>query len=127
MKLPGPSARRRMLIEALGVVAAAATAQVAWLEKYDVPPDEIALGFDDAFRLAGQLVEDGQLSQAALPRLRMIDEVFSEMGRDAGADRWTRDALPTDAGWDRARRLAREVLTAEGEEDAALPDICVLR
>ncbi|GAA0291062.1 hypothetical protein GCM10010302_32020 [Streptomyces polychromogenes] len=127
MNIPGPSARRRMLIEAVVVVAATATAQVAWLEKDDVPPDEIAAGFDDAFRLAGQLVEDRQLNPAVLPRLQMIDEVFSEMGKAAGVDRWTREALSTDAGWDRARRLAREVLTAEGEGDAPLPDICVIR
>ncbi|MER5417462.1 hypothetical protein [Streptomyces virginiae] len=60
VNIPDPSARRRMLIEAVLVVAAAAPAQVAWLEKCDVPPDEIVLGFDDAFGLAGQLVEGGR-------------------------------------------------------------------
>ncbi len=116
-----------MLIEAVVVVAAAAADQVAWLEKYDVPPDEIALGFDDAFRLAGQLVEEGRLSPVVLPRLQMIDEVFCEMSQAAGMDRWTREALSTDVEWDRARQLAREVLTAEGEGDQPLPDICIVR
>ncbi|MFJ9598074.1 hypothetical protein ACIRS3_35690 [Streptomyces virginiae] len=127
VNIPGPSARRRMLIEAVLVVAAAAPAQVAWLEKYDVPPDEIALGFDDAFGLAGQLVEEGQISPAVLPCLQMIDEVFSEIGLDSGVDRWTKAAMSTDVGWDRARQLAREVLAAEGEGDAPLPDICIIR
>ncbi|MFB7374808.1 hypothetical protein ACFC0D_33775 [Streptomyces sp. NPDC056222] len=116
-----------MLIEAVLVVAADASAQVAWLERYDVPPDEIALGFDDAFRLAGQLIEEGQLSPAVLPRLRMIDEVFSEIGLGSGADRWTKAAMSTDVGWDRARQLAQEVLAAEGEGGAPLPDICIIR
>ncbi|MFG2339887.1 hypothetical protein [Streptomyces yangpuensis] len=116
-----------MLIEAVAVVAAAATAQVAWLERYDVPPDEIALGFDDAFRLAGQLVEEGELSPVVLPRLQMIDEVFSEIDQDSGVDRWTRAAMSTDVGWDRARQLAREVLAAGGEGDGPLPDICIIR
>ncbi|MCX5130005.1 hypothetical protein [Streptomyces sp. NBC_00347] len=127
VNIPDPSARRRMLIEAVLVVAAAASAQMAWLEKHGVPPDEIALGFDDVFRLAGQLVEEGQLSPAVLPRLQMIDQVFGEIGQDSGADRWTRAAMSTDARWDSARQLAREVLAAESERDAPPPDICIVR
>ncbi|MEU8975241.1 hypothetical protein AB0D11_39450 [Streptomyces monashensis] len=61
-----------MLIEAVVVVAAEASAQMAWPDKQDVPPDEIALGSDDAFRLARRLVEDGQLSRGVLPSLQMI-------------------------------------------------------
>ncbi|MET9724360.1 hypothetical protein [Streptomyces zaomyceticus] len=127
MSIPGPSARRHLLIEAVVVVAAEPSVQVAWLEKYRVAPDEIALGFDDAFPLAGQLVEEGQLDRAVLPCLQTIDEVFAEMTQDVGVDRWTRTALFTDAGWDRARRLARDVLASEGEGDAPLPDIRVIR
>ncbi|MYS04975.1 hypothetical protein GTW71_00565 [Streptomyces sp. SID6041] len=93
-----------------------------------MPPDEIALGFDDGFHLVGCLVEEEELSPAALPLLRMIDEVFTEMTADAApTDRWTTDALSTDAGWERARQLAREVLALEGEGDAPLPDICIVR
>ncbi|MEU6393630.1 hypothetical protein [Streptomyces sp. NPDC046939] len=58
-----------MLIEAVVVVAAPASNQVALLDKYDVPPDEIVLGFDDAFRLAGQLTDEGRLSREVLPSL----------------------------------------------------------
>ncbi|WP_405851877.1 hypothetical protein OG361_04025 [Streptomyces sp. NBC_00090] len=116
-----------MLIEAVVVVAAPASDQVAWLDEYDVPPDEIALGFDDVFRLAGRLVDEGQLSRDVLPSLQMIDEAFSEMYQDIYVDRWTREALSTDAGWERARRLAREVLTAEGEETSPLPGIRIVR
>lgn len=116
-----------MLIEAVVVVASSASDQVAWLDKYDVPPDEIALGFDDAFRLAGRLVDEGQLSRDVLPSLQMIDEVFSEMSQDADVDRWTRAALSTDARWRRARQLAREVLTAEDEETSPLPGIRIIR
>ncbi|WP_228456684.1 hypothetical protein [Streptomyces durbertensis] len=116
-----------MLIEAVVVVAAPASDQVAWLDKYDVPPDEIALGFDDAFRLAGRLVDEGRLSREVLPSLQMIDEVFSEMSQVTDVDRWTREVLATDAGWGRARQLAREVLTAEGEEMSPLPRIRIVR
>ncbi|MFD8644493.1 hypothetical protein ACFV14_29800 [Streptomyces zaomyceticus] len=127
MSIPGPSARRRLLIEAVVVVAAEPSAQVAWLEKYKVAPDEIALGFDDAYPLAGRLIEEGHLDRSAWPCLQSIDEVFVEMTQDVGVDRWTRAALFTDMGWARARRLARDVLASEGEGDAPLPDICVIR
>ncbi|MFI1370103.1 hypothetical protein [Streptomyces griseochromogenes] len=116
-----------MLIEAVVVVAADASAQLTWLGKYDVPPDEIALSFDDAFRLAERLVEDGQFRRGVLPSLRMIDEVFSEMTQDTDVGRWTREALSTDPGWGRARQLAREVLTAEGEETSPLPGFRIIR
>ncbi|WP_369193259.1 hypothetical protein [Streptomyces djakartensis] len=116
-----------MLIEAVVVIAAPASDQVAWLEKFDVPPDEIALGFDDAFRLAGRLVDEGRLSREALASLQMIDEVFSEMSQVTDVDRWTREVLATDAGWVRARQLAREVLTAEGEEMSPLAGIHIVR
>ncbi|MFF3430509.1 hypothetical protein [Streptomyces sp. NPDC002602] len=116
-----------MLIEGVVLVAAPAPVQVAWLEKYDVPPDEIVLGFDDGFRLAERLAQEGRLGATALSDLRMIDEIFSEMAKDEGTDRWTRQALSTDAEWDRVRQLAREVLTAEGEGDAPLPDPCIIR
>ncbi|MFF8884042.1 hypothetical protein [Streptomyces flaveolus] len=116
-----------MLIEAVVVVAAPASDQVAWLDKYGVPSDEIALGFDDAFCLAGRLVDEGQLSREVLPSLQMIDEVFSEMSQVIDVDRWAREALSTDAGWGRARQLAREALTAEGEEMSPLPGIRIVR
>ncbi|GGP93898.1 hypothetical protein [Streptomyces melanogenes] len=44
------------------------------------------------------------------------------------ADRWTTNALSTDQGWDLARRLARQVLTAEqGTWSQPLPEITVIR
>ncbi|MFC9279087.1 hypothetical protein [Streptomyces collinus] len=116
-----------MLIEAVVVVAAPASDQVTWLDNHDVPPDEIALGFDDAFRLAGRLVDEGELSREVLPSLAMIDELFSEMSEDIDVNRWTREALSTDSGWGTARRLAREVLGAEGERVSLLPDIHIIR
>ncbi|MFF7770471.1 hypothetical protein ACIPIU_00680 [Streptomyces massasporeus] len=116
-----------MLIEALVVVAAPASEQVAWLDKYEVPPDEIALNFDDAFRLAGRLVDEGQLSRGVLPSLQTIDEVFIEMSPKTGEDRWTREALSSDAGWGRVRQLARDILTVEGEETSPLPGIRIVR
>lgn len=127
MESHGPAARRRILIEAVVVLAATAQDQADWLDTHEVGPDEIALGFDDAFRLAGRLAEDGQLSGDVLPLLEMIDEVFSEITQDSSVDRWTKAALFTDPGWGRARQWAREILTAEGEESSLLPSIQIIR
>ncbi|MFC9259194.1 hypothetical protein ACFT25_05110 [Streptomyces hydrogenans] len=87
METPDPSFRRRLLNEALTVVAAPARVQAAWLEKHGVVTDEIALDFDHAFRMAEGLVEEGFLSRDALPELRLIDSIFDEMSRDESTDR----------------------------------------
>ncbi|MFJ6426101.1 MULTISPECIES: hypothetical protein [Streptomyces] len=127
METPDPSFRRRLLNEALTVVAAPARVQAAWLEKHGVVTDEIALDFDHAFRMAEGLVEEGFLSRNVLPELRLIDSIFDEMSRDESTDRWTTAALISDAGWIRARVLAQQVLAREGVNASPLPDISVIR
>ncbi|WP_437087214.1 hypothetical protein [Streptomyces sp. enrichment culture] len=127
VETPRPSFRRRLLIEALRVVAAPARVQTEWLEEHGVVTDEIALGFDDALRLADRLVEEGFLHRDSLPELRLIDSIFHEMSGDDSTDRWTTAALSTDAGWGRARTLARQALAREGANASPLPHICVVR
>ncbi|MEV4191431.1 hypothetical protein [Streptomyces toxytricini] len=127
MYTPDPSFRRRLLIEALRVVAAPARVQTEWLEEHGVVTDEIALGFDDALRVAEGLVEEGFLNRDSMPELRLIDSIFDEMSGDASTDRWTTAALSTDTGWSSARTLARQVLTREGANASPLPHICVIR
>lgn len=89
--------------------------------------DEIALDFEHARRMAEALVEDGLLSSDALPDLRVIDSIFEQMTLDKSSDRWATTALVGDAGWDRARELAQQVLAREGVDESALPDIRVIR
>ncbi|WP_418955315.1 hypothetical protein [Streptomyces tritici] len=128
MKPPGAASRRRLLIDSLTVVAAAAPEQEAWLAAYGVVADEIALDFDHAVRLADGLVADGALDPAVLPELRELDLLFASMSGEEQADRWTTDALAVDPGWNEARRLARRVLVAElGEWRRPLPEITVIR
>ncbi|GGW15422.1 hypothetical protein GCM10010264_63350 [Streptomyces globisporus] len=123
-----PSFRRRLLIEALTVLAADAQKQVTWLVRHAVMTDEVALDFDHAFRMAEVLVAEGQLARGVMVDLQEIDVILSGMSGGENADRWTRDALSTDEGWALARRLARRVLVAElGEWQQPLPEISVLR
>ncbi|MDT0321440.1 hypothetical protein [Streptomyces millisiae] len=114
-------------MEALTVVAADAPAQAAWLEKHGVVVDEIPLNFDDAFRMAERLIEEGVLNPDTLPQLRLIDSFFAEMTRDGSSDRWTTAALRSDEGWSQARGVARQILAREGLDWSVPPDICVVR
>ncbi|MFI9723825.1 hypothetical protein ACIHFE_29905 [Streptomyces sp. NPDC052396] len=128
MESPDPSFRRRLLIESLSVLAADAQTQVAWLVKHGVMTDEIALDFEHTFRMAEVLVEEEQLDRRVLPDLHGIEAVLSEMSGSENADRWSRDALSSDEGWSRSRRLARRVLVKElGEWDQPLPEVSVIR
>lgn len=128
MESPGPSFRRRLLIESLTVLAAEASVQVAWLDQHGVLADEIVLDFDDAFRLAGRLVEEGLLGGEVLPELRAVGVIFHEMSSQEDVGRWAKDALSTDEGWQQVRRLAQEVLVAElGEWSLPMPETCVVR
>ncbi|MEU6819351.1 hypothetical protein ABZ921_01885 [Streptomyces atriruber] len=128
MESPGPSFRRRLLIESLTVLAADAPVQVGWLEKHRVMADEIALDFDHAFRMVEMLVREEQVSRGAVPGLCAIDLIFSEMSGAENAGRWARTALSTDEGWAQARQLARRILLAElGEWNLPLPEIDAIR
>ncbi|MEU1077233.1 MULTISPECIES: hypothetical protein [unclassified Streptomyces] len=128
MENPDPSFRRRLLIESLTVLAADAPAQVAWLSRHGVLPDDIALDFDHAQRMAHNLMTEGQLAPTALADLKEIDTVLSAMSAGHDTGRWTTKALSTDPGWNLARRLARQILVKElGTWSQPLPEITVIR
>jgi hypothetical protein len=112
--MPDSSSHRRQVIDALAMLAAEATEQRAWVEKLRVATDELALTFDDAFRLVPVLVEEGHLDAGVVPDLQAIDEVFSAMSGQQNAGRWSFDALADDPGWITVRELARRVLAVAG-------------
>ncbi|MEV4561871.1 hypothetical protein AB0K51_33510 [Kitasatospora sp. NPDC049285] len=115
-------------MESLTVVAADPSAQLAWVEKHGVLPDEVALDFDHAFRMAASLVEDGEVSREVLPDLRAIDAIFAGMSGQENSDRWSREAMAVDPGWGEARELARRVLVdLLGEWRLPMPEICAVR
>ncbi|MGK5640628.1 hypothetical protein ACSNOK_20270 [Streptomyces sp. URMC 126] len=128
MDRPGPAFRRRLLLDALALLAADASEQIAWLTEHGVAADEIALDFDHAFGMAGALAGEGWLGRSVLRDLREIDGVLRAMSGTGNADRWERDAPAVDEGWDRVRRAARRVLVAElGDWRRPLPRITVIR
>lgn len=93
------------MVKALVLVASSAAEQAEWVRRCRVGPDEIALMFDDAWQ-----APQGPLAVETLAGLEAIDAVFDEMSADRTVDHWSEVALAEDAGWERARVLAREIL-----------------
>lgn len=116
------------MIDALVMLAAESIDQGAWIDKYRVVTDELALDFDHAFGLVPALVEAGLLDAEVLPDLEAIDETFTAMSGGQNAERWSITALASDPGWIMARETARRVLVLLiGEWHRPLPDGGVIR
>ncbi|MGQ4477826.1 hypothetical protein [Streptomyces sp. SAS_276] len=116
------------MIEALAVLAADSADQLAWIDKHKVVADELALDFDDAFRLVADLHQEEFLDTDALGKLQLIDAVLEEMSGRGNAERWSREALATDAGWRQVRTLARDLLVSlQGDWRQPLSEIHVVR
>lgn len=101
-------------VRSVAVLGLPADAQVSWLQRLfaDATPvvDELALEFDDGFRLVSTFIELGWLDAAALPALEQLDARLDAMSGERNAGLWQVDALAREE-WDRVRRLAREALS----------------
>jgi hypothetical protein len=117
------------MIDALALLGASSADQLAWIDKYQVTTDEVALEFDDALHLlSGVWPGHGESSEDVMSRLRLVDAVLGEMSGVENAERWSREALSADAGWCRVRALARDLLVdLRGSWCLPLPEILVLR
>ncbi|WP_338692659.1 hypothetical protein V2W30_00525 [Streptomyces sp. Q6] len=116
------------MIEALALLGADSADQLAWIDRYKVVTDELALEFDDAFRLIADLQQDEFLDTEALGKLQLIDTVLEEMSGRENAERWSGEALANDAGWRQVRTLARDLLISlQGDGRRTLPEIHVVR
>ncbi len=128
MGTPRASFRWQRMIEALAVLGADSADQLAWIDKHKVVTDELALESDDAFRLIADLRQEEFLDTEALGKLQLIDAVLEEMSGRENAERWSREALATDAGWRQVRTLARDLLVSlQGDWRRTLPQIHVVR
>ncbi|MGW6055485.1 hypothetical protein [Streptomyces sp. NPDC055189] len=102
-------ARRSLLVVSLTVVAADASEQLAWVDRYWMSTDEIALDFEHAFRVASGAA-DAELDREVLADLKAIDAIFDGMSGQDHADCWTGKAVASDPRWSEARDLARRAL-----------------
>ncbi len=109
------SARREMIVNALRLVALPTEKQVAALPDFVHVPDEIALIYDDAFRLVPELQAAEVLMPSQADALHELDRKFTAM-TDAPDEEtvWTLEAMQSDERWNDARRLACHALNLLG-------------
>ncbi|MGW2934051.1 hypothetical protein ACWDA7_19870 [Streptomyces sp. NPDC001156] len=101
----------KYLIETLTMLALDAKVQTAWLDKYRLETDDLALDYENARASIVLLAEAGRIDVAMESRLARIDAILDAMSGAEQASRWTYEALTADAGWLKVRQLAREALT----------------
>ncbi|BCY08750.1 hypothetical protein [Actinoplanes sp. L3-i22] len=110
MEQPGPRFVAAF-VRCVAVLALEADAQIAWLRERGLPlVDELALEFDDGFRLVPTFIERGWLDAVALPVLAEIDQYLSSMSGEHNTDLWQVEALARRAEWGQIRTLARAAL-----------------
>jgi hypothetical protein len=110
-----PGARVALgFVRAVAVLASDAEVQVAWLSRAfaegGAVVDELALEFDQGFRLLPTFVERDWIDAAAVGALTELDQQLDEMSGDHNRTLWTAEALATRPEWDRVRFLARAAL-----------------
>ncbi|ROP27703.1 hypothetical protein EDD30_0394 [Couchioplanes caeruleus] len=111
MEQPGPRFVAAF-VRCVAVLALEGDAQIAWLGEKGLPlVDELALEFDDGFRLVPTFIERGWLNATALPVLAEIDQHLSFMSGEHNAGLWQVEALARRTEWNQVRMLARTALT----------------
>src|SRR5258708_7609890 len=108
----GPGSTLKMLVNALRLLASSADVQERAFPGFVVVPDELALNFDDAFRLTEQLVGSGRLSREQVEALARVDNALDELTNRGGM--WTLEALRESQEWQGVRAEARKALDALG-------------
>ncbi|MFJ9131260.1 hypothetical protein ACIRJS_44990 [Streptomyces sp. NPDC102340] len=92
------------------MLAADARYQTAWLDKYRLETDDLALDYENAQSAIAVVAETGRIDVAMESRLVRIDAILGAMSGAEQTSRWTYEALTADAGWFKVRQLAREAL-----------------
>ena len=109
-----PEGVLQMLINATRLLASNADVQVSAFPPFVVVADELALNFDDMFRLTDQLVESGHLSQQQLKALERVENILDELSNRGDSRLWTLEALRENPEWQRVRVEALKALEALG-------------
>ncbi|AWI29594.1 hypothetical protein [Streptomyces tirandamycinicus] len=85
--------------------------QLSHLQSLQVDVDELALEFDDAFRLVCGKVTKGRLPRLAVEATQPIDDILDRMA-NAGAEIWRSDALEDSPEWAELRAQSSQALEA---------------
>jgi hypothetical protein len=104
-------------MRSIAVLALPAGQQLRWLESLGAPgaaagTDELALDFDDGFRMLPQFVEQGWIRPAAANKMRELDDLLARMSGSENSDLWRVSALGSTEAWATVRECARSTLLA---------------
>ena len=117
--------RYQQLRQAIGNLAAPASAQAAYLDRFfssapgnavDYGNDELALQFDDIYAATGHMRECGEIAQNEIDAAKPLDVLLDKWSGPASAGFWTREALFKDKRWEEVRLCAQAVLRAYPDE-----------
>src|ERR1700680_1498632 len=103
-----------MLVNATRLLASDADGQERAFPDFVQVPDELALNFDDAFRLRDQLEASGHLTRQQVEALERVDRLLEEMTNRHEHSLWTLEALRASPDWQALRVEARSALGALG-------------
>ncbi|MEU6549750.1 hypothetical protein ABZ915_05570 [Streptomyces sp. NPDC046915] len=107
------------LEQALQTLAGSADQQLGYMRRAEVGADEMALEFDDAFRVASGVVSEGRLARFVVQVVRPVDEVLAVM-TDSSREEWSERAVVESVSWGRLREAARTALACLREESGTL-------
>jgi len=113
---------RRALVEAARRLAISADQQECYLTQLGVGVDEIALEFDDLFRLAATKLDAGAIAAREYDVLCVLERALQEISGPKRADLWTVEALRGRSEWAKIRELANDAIaTMTGERRGPSP------
>lgn len=112
--LPHPS-RLAAWVRAIGVLAASAEHQQAWLDSLGPVASwnvsELGLEFEDGYLLMGQWVEAGWIASVSVPAFHALNAALDHMSGQSNESLWTREALSNHRAWREVRALAMNALS----------------
>ncbi len=103
-----------MLLNATRLLASDADVQEKTFPDFVQVPDELALNFDDAFRLSDQLEASGYLTRQQVEALERVDKLLEEMTNRHESSLWTLESLRANPDWQAIRAEARSALGVLG-------------
>jgi len=99
----------RQLESTLIALALPADTQAALLDGSNLPVDELALAFDDAYR--GWLLQSrSRVPDAEIQLVGEINDMLDQMSGPENAALWTREALSSDVRWQEVRHVAGQIV-----------------
>ncbi|MFA5947630.1 MAG: hypothetical protein WC806_01490 [Candidatus Gracilibacteria bacterium] len=102
----------KILIDALKNLASDYNDQIKAFPDFVCIPDELALNYYDAFLLSNQVLEAKLINKDQYKKIKKLDDYFDKLSGKKHIEFWKLDALKTDSRWEKARIMAKEILSS---------------